>query len=99
LNARSQLPIVEGARTSSNSRWLPPARSRSVSSIESPPARIDPITVNALVPLFAASLAKRTRVSTSPARFTRAASAATGNNPALGTRHASSNLTATRVRS
>jgi AcrR family transcriptional regulator len=32
-------------------------------------------------------------------RFARAASAATGNRPALGTRLASSNLTATRVRS
>jgi hypothetical protein len=57
------------------------------------------MTVNALAPLFAASLARRTRVSTSPTRSTRCASAAAGNSPAFGTRHASSNLTATRVRS
>ena len=53
LNARSHDPIVDGARSWSNSSPVAPACSSAVSATESPPSSIDPITVNAFVPLFA----------------------------------------------
>ena len=53
LCARSHTPIVEGARVTSNSSPAAPARSTAVSSMLSPPASIDPITVDAFAPLFA----------------------------------------------
>ena len=40
VNVRRNVPNVDGARTPSNSRSIPPCRSRSISSIESAPATI-----------------------------------------------------------
>jgi hypothetical protein len=91
--------MVDGARVASNSSPQAPARSTATSSRLSPPASIDPITVNAFVPLFAPCRANRSRASTSPARSTRWASAAAGNSPAFGIRFDSSKRTETRLRS
>jgi hypothetical protein len=63
----------------------------------SPPASMEPITVSALIPLFAPWRCRVTRRSTSPASPTRCASNAAGNSPAHGTRFGSSNLTDTRA--
>jgi hypothetical protein len=90
LNARSQVPIVEGARVWSNSSGIAPARSSAMSSMESPPASIDPTTESALVPPFAPCSDRRTRASTSSASPTFWASAAAGNRPAADTKFASS---------
>jgi hypothetical protein len=78
LNPRSQDPIVEGARVVSNNVLVAPARSSSVSSMLSPPASMDPITVSALAPLFAPWRCKVNRRSTSPASLTRCANTAAG---------------------
>jgi hypothetical protein len=99
VNPRSHDPIVDGARVVSNSLLVAPARSSAVSSMLSPPATMEPITVSALVPLFAPWRRTVNRRSTSPASPTRCASTAAGNSPADGTRFGSSNLTDTRVRS
>jgi hypothetical protein len=76
-----------------------PARSSAVSSMLSPPASMEPITVSALVPPFAPWRCKVTRRSMSSASPTHCASTAAGNSPAHGTRFGSSNLTDTRARS
>ena len=65
----------------------------------SPPANIDPITVNAFVPLFAPCFARCSRESTSSARPTRCANAPAGTRPALGTKFDLSKLTDTRANS
>ena len=65
----------------------------------SPPASIDPITVNAFVPLFAPCSPSVSRCSISAANPTRSASTAAGSSPACDTRFGSSNLTDTRDRS
>jgi hypothetical protein len=70
-----------------------------VSSMLSPPARIDPITVNAFAPLFAPCSPKCSRSFTSRDRPMRCASTAAGKSPAHGTRFASSKLTDTRLKS
>src|SRR5680860_809702 len=69
LNARSHVPIVDGARVSSNNSGAAPARSTSTSSMLSPPASIAPTTVTAFAPQKAAPgpAASFTRASTSPA--------------------------------
>ena len=90
LKLRSHVPIVEGARIWSNSSGAAPARNRATSSIESPPASIDPTTESALVPPFAPCLARRTRCSTNSATPSFCASTAVGNSPADDTRLASS---------
>jgi hypothetical protein len=64
---RNQVPTVEGARFWSNSSGIAPARSSATSSMESPPARIVPITDSALVALFAPWASSRSRVSISSA--------------------------------
>jgi hypothetical protein len=97
--ARSQLPIVEGARVASNSFPVAPARSAAVSSMQSPPASIEPITVSALDPLLAPCSANSTRWSIAAVKPSRCANTAAGNSPADGTRFASSKLTDTRDRS
>jgi len=98
LNERSHVPIVDGARVASNSSDVAPPRS-AVSSIGCPPTRIDPITVNPFVPLFAQYRGNSTRRSTSPARPARWASSAAGNWPADGTRFGSSKVADTRRKS
>ena len=65
----------------------------------SPPASIDPITVNAFAPLFAPCCASCSRSSISSARPIRCASAAAGSSPAFGTRFVSVKLTDTRLKS
>ena len=95
----ARTPIVEGARVASNSSPAAPARSNAVSSMLSPPARIDPITVNALAPLLAPWTASRSRSSMTSARPIRCASAAAGSSPAFGTRFFSVKLTETRLKS
>jgi uncharacterized membrane protein len=65
----------------------------------SPPTSIDPITDNALAPLFAPCFAKPRRESISPPRSIRCARAAAGNSPAFDTRFVSSKLTTTRLNS
>ena len=64
----------------------------------SPPARIDPITVNALIPLLAPCTASRDRSSNRPGRSTRCANITAGSSPAFGTRFASVKPTDTRPR-
>ncbi|HVA61387.1 MAG TPA: hypothetical protein VNG13_12755 [Mycobacteriales bacterium] len=86
-NARSHDPTVDGARVSSNSSPVAPARS------------IDPITVSAFAPPFPPSRASRSRSSSSSASPSRWANAAAGSSPADGTRFDSSRLADTRVRS
>jgi hypothetical protein len=90
LKARSQVPIVEGARSWSNNSGVAPARSSATSSIESPPASIEPTTESAFVPLFAPCSASRTRASISSASPSFCANPAAGNSPAADTRFASS---------
>jgi len=97
--ASSHDPIVDGARSWSNTSLVAPEPSSATSSIESPPVSIDPTTDNAFVPLFAPCRARRTRCSTSPASPTFCANAAAGNSPATDTRFASSQLTDTRDKS
>ena len=46
-------PTVEGARAALYNEPAAPARSTAMSSMLSPPARIDPTTDSALAPLFA----------------------------------------------
>jgi len=99
LKDRSQDPIVDGARMASNNSGSAPARSNAVSSMLSPPASIDPITLNAFVPLLAPCRARVRRPSTSLARLIRWISTAAGNSPAQGTRFASSKLTDTPLKS
>ncbi len=99
LKQRSHVPTVDGARVGPSAWPVAPARSTAVSSMESPPTSIDPITVNALMPLFAPCRASCTRRSTRPARPICWASAMAGSNPACGTRFGSSKLTDARVRS
>ena len=99
LCARSHDPTVEGARVPSNSELAAPARSTATSSMLSPPASIDPITVSALAPLFAPCRVSLSRESISPTRSIRWARTAAGSSPALGTRFVSSKLTDTRLSS
>ncbi len=82
-----------------NSELLAPARNTATSSMLSPPASIDPITVNDLVPLLAPCLASFNRESISPARSIRCANTAAGSNPALGTRLHSSKVVVIPLRS
>jgi len=100
VNARSHVPTVDGASTPSNSSGAAPARSTSTSSMLSPPASIDPITVDAFAPQFAAPGpgASLTRRCTSPATSRRCASSAGAISPALGTRLSSSKVTDTAAR-
>ena len=70
-----------------------------MSSMLSPPASIDPITVNAFAPLFAPCRASWSRWSTSSPRPIRCASTAAGSSPAFGTRFVSVKLTETRLKS
>jgi hypothetical protein len=65
----------------------------------SPPASIDPITVNAFAPLLAPCSTSRSRLSTTSASPIRCASAAAGRSPAFGTRFFSVKLTETRLKS
>jgi len=65
----------------------------------SPPASIDPITVNAYDPLLAPCCASRSRSSISSLSPIRCANAAAGSSPAFGTRFASVKLTDTRLKS
>jgi hypothetical protein len=97
--SRSQVPIVDGARDRSNNCGNAPTRSNAVSSMLSPPASIAPITVIALMPLFAPCRPSVSRPSTTPATSRRWASAAAGNSPAHGTKFGSSKLTDTPARS
>jgi hypothetical protein len=82
-----------------NSPPIAAARSTSVSSMQSAPVSIAPITLNALMPLFAPCRDNRSRSSTSSAKPIRCANTAAGSNPADGTRFASSKVTDTRDRS
>ena len=84
------MPIVDGARSWSNNSGLAPARSSATSSIESPPASMDPTTESAFVPPFAPWAASRTRASTRSATPSFWASAAAGSSPATATRLGSS---------
>jgi hypothetical protein len=88
--SRSQVPIVDGARYPSNNARPAPTSSSATSSIESPPASIDPITVSALVALFAPWRASRNRASISSASPSFWVNAAAGNSPAADTRFDSS---------
>jgi hypothetical protein len=99
LWARSHDPTVDGALVSSNNTPAAPARNRAVSSMLSPPASIDPITVNAFALLFAPSAASRSRRSTRSPSPIRCANTAAGSSPAFGTRFASLKLTDTRLKS
>ncbi|MFZ2016398.1 MAG: hypothetical protein WAV00_21475 [Nocardioides sp.] len=65
----------------------------------SPPASIDPITVNAFAPLFAPCWASPSRWSISSPSPIRCASTAAGSSPAFGTRFFSVKLTETRLKS
>ena len=65
----------------------------------SPPARIDPITVNAFEPLFAPCRAGRSRWSISSPSPIRCPSTAAGGSPAFGIRAFSVKLTETRLES
>lgn len=65
----------------------------------SPPASIDPITVNAFAPLFAPYCARPSRRSTSSPRPIRCVSTAAGRIPAFGIRSVSVKLTETRLKS
>src|SRR5680860_789022 len=86
LNARSHVPIVDGARVSSNNSGAAPARSTSTSSMLSPPASIAPTTVTAFAPQKAAPgpAASFTRASTSPAMPRRCTSNAGATRPRVG---------------
>jgi uncharacterized membrane protein len=95
LRARSHDPTVDGAVVALNNDAAAPARSTATSSMLSPPASIDPITVSAFPPLFAPCGARRSRSSTSRARSKRCASTAAGSSPAFGTRFVSSKLVET----
>jgi hypothetical protein len=99
LCARNHDPIVDGARMPSNNEPVAPARSTATSSMLSPPASIDPITVNAFVPLLAPCLTSLSRWSTKPARSIRCARTAAGSSPAFGTRLLSSKVVVARLRS
>lgn len=59
VNARRNVPNVEGARMPANSRRIPPWRSRSKSVIESAPATIPSTTATSLVTVFAAGTVNR----------------------------------------
>jgi hypothetical protein len=99
LCARSHVPTVDGALVRSNNAPVAPARRTATSSMLSPPVSIEPITVNAFVPLFAPCSARCSRESINPARSIRWASTAAGSSPASGTRLSSSKLTETRLKS
>ena len=49
-NARRNVPSVEGARTPSNSRGIPPWRSTSMSAIESAPATMPATSADTFAP-------------------------------------------------
>ena len=100
VNARSHVPIVDGARTWSNSTGAAPARSTSTSSMLSPPASIAPSTVTAFAPQDPdlGPLASFTRASTRPAMPSRCTNNAGTTNPALGTKRSSSKVTDTPAR-
>ena len=99
LWARSHDPTVLGALVPSNNEPAAPARRTATSSMLSPPASIDPITVSAFAPLLLPCLARRSRLSTRPLTSMRWARTAAGSSPAFGTRFVSSKLTDTRLRS
>jgi hypothetical protein len=99
LCARSHDPIVDGARVTSNSELVAPDRRTATSSMLSPPASIDPITVNAFVPLLAPCLTSLSRQPTRPAKSIRCASTAAESSPAFGTRLLSSKVVGIRLRS
>ena len=61
LKAGSHVPIVEGARSWSNNSGVVSACSSATSSIESPPASIEPTTESTFVPQFAPWQARRLR--------------------------------------
>lgn len=90
---------MEGARTLSNSLFIAPSRSRSVSSIESASAHIAVTRVIALASGFAPALLAapsiRTRSATRPGRPNRSASRTSDTSPASATRLDSSNATET----
>ena len=81
LRGVPRLDVAEGQRVK---HVQAPARSRAVSSMLSPPARIDPITVNAFEPLFAPCRAGRSRWSISSPSPIRCPSTAAGGSPASG---------------
>ena len=96
MNARRNVPNVDGARTPPNTLRIPPWRSRSKSEIESAPATIPNTTASSFVAAFAAGTESRSSSAGSPARV---ASADTGISPAHDTRLGSSNRTETCQRS
>lgn len=99
MNSRSHVPTVDGARTPSNSAGAAPARSTSVSSMQSPPASAAPTTVNAFEPEFPAPCPDNvTWASTSSATPNFWASTPATASPPLGSKWFSSKLTDTRAR-
>ena len=82
------VPSVEGARSPSNSRPVPPARSKSRSSIESAPASIPASTHRTFVAPFGDGTVKPSSSPSSPAA---SASRNSGTRPAADTKFGSSN--------
>src|SRR5690625_3772118 len=91
VKLRRKVPSVDGARTPANNRSIPPWRSRSMSSIESAPAAMPPISAGTFRCTFAApSPDSVSRWPASAARSHRSASDITGTSPATDTRLGSS---------
>jgi hypothetical protein len=96
VNERKKMPSVDGAATRWPSTWpVDPARSRSASSIHSPPARAEWISVIALSPALAAPgpLPRSTCSSTNSPSMSPSAKLATSMRPASATAWSSSKQT------